>query len=304
MIIFLICLFTIQSFATDINENAGTAGLSFLKVGTGARASAMGEAFVAIANDATGSYWNPAGLSFIKGVDVSFMHNEWFQDVRYEFLGAAINDQTHAFGLSATYLTVGDIERRQATGDPLGTYSAYDWSFVLSYSNKILDNLSIGTSGKLLYEKIHYYEAKGFAFDFGLIYLPLKDSSLRNLRVGAAIQNIGPKMKFIDEEFKLPQVIKVGLAYDMPITVVEGMNALIAIDGVMPNDNDMRLNTGCEIGYSNMAFVRAGYKLNYDTSDFTFGAGYKYNNYKFDYAFVPYSEDLGNTHKFSFGVNF
>ena len=37
------------------------------KMGVGPRASAMGGAFVAVADDATALYWNPAGLALVTG---------------------------------------------------------------------------------------------------------------------------------------------------------------------------------------------------------------------------------------------
>jgi hypothetical protein len=302
--ILMISLVAGIAYSADINENAGTSGLAFLKFPAGARASAMGEAYVAIANDATGNYWNPAGLAFVNGVDVSFMHNEWFQDVRYEFLGGAINDGNHALGLSAIYMTAGDIERREATGESMGTFSAYDWAFSLSYANEIKENISLGITGKMLYEKIHIYEAKGFAVDVGFLYRPELPGAFNGLQVGAAVQNIGPKMKFEEEEFDLPMRTRFGLAYNFPINFMKEMSGVVAIDGVLPNDNDFRTNMGLELEFMNMIALRTGYKMNYDTSDFTAGAGFMMNNYKIDYAFVPYSDDLGDTHKISLGVSF
>jgi hypothetical protein len=46
----------------------------FLKVGVGARAMGMGGAFVALANDATASYWNPAGLAQLREAEFSLVH--------------------------------------------------------------------------------------------------------------------------------------------------------------------------------------------------------------------------------------
>ena len=67
------------------------AGSVFLLISPGARAGGMGEAQVAVANDAYASYWNPAGLAYQEGSELAFMHVNWLpnlaDDMYYEFLG-------------------------------------------------------------------------------------------------------------------------------------------------------------------------------------------------------------------------
>ena len=67
------------------------AGAIFLLIAPGARAGGMGEAQVAVANDAYASYWNPAGLGFLEGQELALMHVNWLpglaDDLYYEFLG-------------------------------------------------------------------------------------------------------------------------------------------------------------------------------------------------------------------------
>ena len=69
----------------------GEAGSIFLLISPGARAGGMGEAQVAVANDAYASYWNPAGLAFQEGSELAIMHVNWLpnlaDDMYYEFLG-------------------------------------------------------------------------------------------------------------------------------------------------------------------------------------------------------------------------
>ena len=66
------------------------AGAIFLLIAPGARAGGMGEAQVAVANDAYASYWNPAGLGFLDGQELALMHVNWLpglaDDLYYEFL--------------------------------------------------------------------------------------------------------------------------------------------------------------------------------------------------------------------------
>ena len=65
-------------------NDAGKAGAQFLKIGVGARAIGMGEAYGAVSNDANAVYWNPAGLNQLESKEVSFMHAVWLEAINYE----------------------------------------------------------------------------------------------------------------------------------------------------------------------------------------------------------------------------
>jgi hypothetical protein len=53
---------TVIAAATPSYADISNAAVLFLRIAPGARAAGMGEAFVAIADDATATHWNPAGL--------------------------------------------------------------------------------------------------------------------------------------------------------------------------------------------------------------------------------------------------
>ena len=63
-------------------NSLGIVAASFLKIGVGARASAMGEAFSALTSDGTSLYWNPTGLTEIKRKEVSATYNSWFEEIK------------------------------------------------------------------------------------------------------------------------------------------------------------------------------------------------------------------------------
>ena len=71
-------------------QRAGTASGTFLKIGIGARATGLGEAFVAVANDPTAIYWNPAGLASIQRQELAISHVEWPADIRFEHLALVL----------------------------------------------------------------------------------------------------------------------------------------------------------------------------------------------------------------------
>src|SRR5262245_2441114 len=65
----------------------GTSGSTFLKIGVGARPAALGDAYLALSDDASGFHWNPAGLAQTLLPEISLMHNEYFADIKYEYVG-------------------------------------------------------------------------------------------------------------------------------------------------------------------------------------------------------------------------
>src|SRR5512146_2945577 len=82
-------------------QRAGTASMEFLKIGVGARASGMGESFVAMANDASALFWNPAGIAQFKDNEVIAAHANWLVDIKHDFAGAVYHISSEdAIGLS------------------------------------------------------------------------------------------------------------------------------------------------------------------------------------------------------------
>lgn len=295
------------SAVADIHEKAGTSGLLFLRYGVGARALGMGEAFTAVSDDASALFWNPAGLGFSSGIHVLLMHNEFIQDIRQEYLGGAFPVGRQRFGLSINIATVADIERRETAGPSLGTFDAHDFAISLTWGMKATEDLSLGVSGKVIYEKIDVEDLTTYAADLGVLYhLPM------DLRLGAVIQNLGGKAKFIAEEFNLPTQYKLGLAYCPEKEVLSG-KIIVAADVVKPNDGDLKLHTGLEYGYADAIFPRLGYMSGYSDKDLTFGLGMKFKRANFqlpfdflriDYAYIPFGSDLGTSHRFSLSMHF
>ena len=54
-----------------------SSAVPFLLVAPNSRASGMGEAGVALADDASALHWNPAGLAFQDGQEISISHANW-----------------------------------------------------------------------------------------------------------------------------------------------------------------------------------------------------------------------------------
>ena len=300
-IIFVILYgFNYPCFAKKINENAGTKSGQILKMGVGANAVGMGESNVANADDVYATYWNPAGLSKVDKIQIGLMHNEWFEDIRYEYIGYV----QPAFGIgtiagSVSYISMGELDKTDDAGTEQGKFRPYDLLVALSYGGKINKSISIGFSAKLLQEKIDEQKAQAFAVDLGGIY-----SADNKFLVGVNLQHLGTKMKFIEESYGLPLNVNIGLAYKLLD------NALtLAVDSNIPSDNDVNIGFGADYRIMGMFDLRFGYRYAFGGNDLgtvsglRAGVGFGIGNYKLDYAFVPYGE-LGQSHRISLIASF
>jgi hypothetical protein len=151
-----------------------------------------------------------------------------------------------------------------------------------------------------LREKIDEEKAQAFAVDFGGLYFVPGSS----LILGANIQHVGTKMKFVEESFSLPVNAKLGAAYRM----IDGA-LTFAVDVNRPVDSDLNIGLGGEYKIMGTINLRAGYRYTLGGNDLgtasglRAGIGVEIRDYKLDYAFVPYGE-LGQAHRISLLANF
>jgi hypothetical protein len=282
----------------------GDAGVVFLRIGLGARAAGMGDAFTAVAKDASSIYWNPAAMAPVLSTNLIFMHNEYLQSVRLE--QAAITHETKhgTLGLAFSGLYMDEMDRYEdtPTAIPLGKFSAYDVSFTVGYARYIVPNLSFGVAGKYILENIDNISASGWALDVGVYHV----SRIKGVKLAAVIQNLGSPMqfssdRFAGEEFNLPRTLKIGGSWERPVKALKG-SLLAALDFVVPNDGQSRQHLGLEYGYDRKLFLRGGFKAGYDSQGATFGLGVRVKKFTFDYAVQLVSNDLGDSHRLGFSL--
>ena len=58
----LFSVVVLAAVAPDVRADISNTAVLFLRIAPGSRPAGMGEAYVAIADDATATHWNPAGL--------------------------------------------------------------------------------------------------------------------------------------------------------------------------------------------------------------------------------------------------
>lgn len=296
----ILTLLLIFVHTDTIAGQSGDAGALFLRIGMGARASGMGEAFIGVAEDASSVYWNPGAMAAVLGTNAVLMHNEYFQSIRLEQIALTHEMEFGTLGLGFTGLYMDEMERREdvPTAVPLGMFSAYDVAVTVGFSRYLLPNLSAGIAVKNVYQKIDEESAVGWAFDIGLYHI----AKINGVKFAAAITNVGKPMKFISEEYALPRCIKLGGSYEREIPSAKG-DILFTVDVLLPNDSDIREHVGFEYGFKQQLFLRAGYKAGYDSQGATFGCGVKYNKIHVDYAFLLIENDLGDSHRIGFAFS-
>ncbi|MHB2149617.1 PorV/PorQ family protein [Calditrichota bacterium LG25] len=328
-VIIMLILACNSILAGDVISKVGTTAAPFLEIGAGARAVAMGEAFTAIADEASAMYWNPAGISLLKTNQVSFNYMNWLVSMKYLYAGGVIRAGVYgSFGVSVTSLTTPEMTVRTVE-EPEGLgirYDAADLALGLTYARKLTQRFSFGATFKLIQRRIWHMSTNGIAFDFGVLYnLPVK-----NLKLGMSITNFGSKLQIqgvdamvftdIDQskagnntsvlshlrtkKWSLPIVFRFGLSY---LIVNNKYNRIIiAGDFIHPNNNFESVNLGAEYCFMNTFVLRAGYKsLFLDNSEegLTLGLGISYMNFRFDYSFMN-MKHLQDIQQFSVIIKF
>ena len=293
-ILLIIVLFSGISYSQ--NDGAGNTGLAFLKLGIGARSIAMGEAFSSLADDGTAYIYNPARMNASENGNVTAMFNKTMLDMTTNYVGAKFRIKKIGIGIGLLKTSVSDIEVRNTPGAPLETFSAENFSGGISLSYEVYKNLSLGVTGKLIYEKLYIDESSGFGMDIGANYI------YKNFSIAAVVNNIGSMNELKVETTKLPTSLRFGASYlyrkdNMSIT--GSIDAFKVIDG-----GSFHGHFGAEGGYKDFIFLRTGYQTGYENKGFTAGLGLKYKTLTIDYALQPYTTGFGSGNSLSLGFNF
>lgn len=301
LIIISLVIIYLPVYAQD--KYTGITSSNFLKLEPGARQGAIAGAFSGIADDVYTINYNPAGLVQIGTISLTAMHNQWFQSIKYEYLGYAQKVWWGGvIGGNIVYFYTDDIpgsrfskQGTQETYEKADDWTAWDSCLTLSYAHPWSDKLSIGLNFKIIYEKIEQEDASTIAFDLGSFY----KTPIDNLSFGLCIQNLGSGLKFIQDKADLPINLKGGVCGRLLDD-----HLLIGLDINKPIDNSLNMRLGLEYWLIDVLALRAGYRTDVDIgSGFAGGFGLKIMNYQLDYGFAPYGE-LGDTHRLSISMRF
>jgi long-subunit fatty acid transport protein len=298
-------------------QRAGISTAQFLKIGVGGRASALGESFVAIANDASALYWNPAGLTQFSDNQVIFSHNNWVVDINHDFVGAVYHlDNENAFGVALTTLTMKDMPVTTEF-QPFGTgeYFGYsDFGLAVTYARKMTEQFSFGGTVRYIEETIDKLKMRGVMIDLGTLYWTGLGTSRFAVTVSNFGNDIAPDGKVVLvgkrensswQSFSPPTVFRIGFAFEPYQTEEHTVTASIQLNH--PNDNSENVGTGIEYNWKKILYLRGGYKFNVEEQNYSFGAGVNIPvsiaNVNVDYAYSNFTR-LGSAHRFSIILGF
>lgn len=332
----LLCLFIsglLIGQPTDGQSKTGTTIGQFLLIEPSGRISAMGNAGVAVYDEAMSSYYNPASLGHITNSSAQFSHNAWFAGIVHDYFAASIHvTPASSIALSISALNSGEIavrtvEQPQGTGEQ---YTVSDYSIGIGYGQKITERFSAGMQISYIQETIWHSILSAIAINFGTLYKISEDGLL----LGASISNVGTRGRYngtdirisydfdptrngdngslpaelITDEFSLPIVFRVGCAYPV---VLDANNQLhFAVDAFHPSDNSESISFGGEYKFMNTFALRAGYQHLFQIDSevgLTIGAGilWDIDNYvlRVDYSTNEHKR-LGNTQRITLGMDF
>lgn len=311
----------------------------FLRLGVGARALGMGGSFVALADDASASYWNPAGAARLERPEMLFMHAEQFGAIANHDYLSYVQPLEGAAGRSAVgiglirfsvddilvtrdaYLDLNEngVYDRDQNGDGIlddpepilvdrfYTDSDTEYALLLTYGRAMGDRLSLGGNVKLLRQGLLDNTSFGVGLDLGLLAFPRPD-----LRIGVRLADATTTRISWDtgrRETVNPSLL-IGTAWTRELPGSLGrFTAALGAAGTFEGREEASqasmgsfggdLQGGVEYWYARTIAGRIGL----DAGNLTAGAGLRYRGLGADYAYLSH-EDLDATHRVSASVRF
>lgn len=280
----LISVTGLSANALAIDDNHA---LPFLRTGVGARAYGLGNAYTALAGDATAGYFNPAGLSRINKWSFSSMLSaDMFADRNFNYLALAGSFNWGSLGASWINAGITDVELTDgSTEDYMDNY------FLISYAN-CQNAFHWGVNLVIANNKVA--EETGVGGDLGF-QIDLHDDA----RIGLMAQSLGLKVG----DDKVPYNIRLGLAvtpgalsgFTFPVEIqkTQGVDAIV-----------FRIGAEYLHKFDNADYA-AALRGGVDDGQFAIGAGLYFRQFGFDYAYVTDQQDfMGENHRFSLTGNF
>ncbi len=313
----------------------GTTAAKFLSIDIGPRAISMGGAFTSVANDASAIYWNPAGIAYSDQFQGFFSNTALFAGISLNYIGLVLPaGDIGNFAASVTAVNYGSMQvttenQPEGTGE---SFSPGSYAFGISYARFITEDFVVGATAKMITENIYHSNATGIAFDIGTIF----KTPFYGVRFASSVSNFGTKMQMsgsdlltrisVDpanhgsnnttdanvatDQFDLPLKLQIGMSKDFMF--MENQRFTIAIDGIVPNDNNESVNVGGELAlFDDMLSLRGGYKSLFlvDSQEgLTLGVGFKYKRAGFidigvDYSYQKFTY-LGSVNSFGIVIKF
>lgn len=268
-------------------QRAGTTSGQFLKIGLGARAVGLGESFVAVANDPSAVYWNPAGLASMQRMELSLSHVGWPGDINFEHVTWVVPSRRFggSFALQFGALTT-DLDETSEL-QPFGTGRSFQYSDMIfggSYARRWTDKLLVGFGAKYVREDLGSDvggpTTSAVLFDLGSIFY----LGYGSVRIATSLTNFGSELRpggsytspFTGEVrsydgFDPPIMFRYGMAFEAIENQQQRLTTSLEFN--QPADNALDAKAGLEWTWMNTFALRSGYNFNADVLKFSAGTG-------------------------------
>ncbi len=275
-----------------------TTAVPFLEIAPNSRASAMGEAGVALSDDAWAIYWNPAGFAFQQGSELSMTRADWLPNfglsdlwILHSVFKTSVEQLDGTVGVGLTYLNLGKFARTLNDPTVLEEFTGYELALAAGYGTKVTPTLGLGINGRFIYSRLAPFGtaeeqgegvASGFSFDVGLlykphtIYVPFTDLDMGDrLSLGMNISNIGPKLTYIDkaQADPLPMNLRLGFAYKIIESDYNNMTLITDVNRLLVKRDT---SGGSDEFYKAFFTTWTGSSFNEQLRQFTTGIGLEY----------------------------
>jgi len=283
---FSACALTLTPAHADAK---GTSGGRLLIDAPSARAAALGEAFTAATDDVSGGAYNPASLASLTDSQASMLYQKGIVDDTSAHFLFGRPSARGGWGLSAAYYNAGTINLIDDLGQQRSVNAQTDMALAATFARNF-GSARAGMSLKYISSTIvETDKATAYAADFGG-QIPLSE----RITAGAALQNIGTKLTYVDGGDDLARLARAGLAMKLGTRVPVGL-FLDAIDDL--TQKTFQGAAGVEVGVGPLA-LRAGYRSGLDLEALTLGAGFHLGKLALDYSFGMV-DTLDNRHRVS-----
>ena len=304
-----VMIFCWELWAED--DLAGTSGFAFLKINYSARATAMGNAYTALADNADAVFFNPAGLQAMNKPQATVSYLNYFEGIQagsFSYFRAYNKNLKYA-----AFMQYMSGSETRTLSDPNGEYLGEDGTF--GFSNTVMGLggsyyinplITVGANVKFLIDILDQNSASALAVDLAILHQTTND----NLKLGVALKNFGTQISSYTEsdyEEDLPNTISVGFSYN------PNEKFYANLDVNKPLAGDYAAHVGLEYQIHELLALRSGYKSKAEDwkaggdleifSGISLGLGFAWKQYLFDYAIASYG-DLGFINNFTLTYHF